>query len=82
MSQQMQPGLMRYASAGAEFIVTFGLVMAAGVVLDKWLGKGPLFTLIGAALGFAGATYRLVRQARAIGKEMQDRDRARKQEPR
>jgi F0F1-type ATP synthase assembly protein I len=72
---------MRYASAGAEFIVTFGLVMAAGVYLDKRLGTGPWFTMIGAALGFAGATWRLVRQARAIGKEMQDRRTAGKGEP-
>jgi F0F1-type ATP synthase assembly protein I len=79
---RQQPGLMRYASAGVEFIATFGILMAAGVFLDKWLGKGPLFTLIGAALGFAGATWRLVRQARAIGKEMQDRHKAGKQEPR
>jgi F0F1-type ATP synthase assembly protein I len=81
MPQQSQPGLMRYASAGVEFIATFGLVMGAGWWLDRRFDKSPLFTLIGAALGFAGATWRLVRQARAIGKEMQDRRTAGKQEP-
>ncbi len=72
---------MRYASAGVEFIVTFGLVMALGVFLDRRLSTGPLCTLIGAALGFAGAMWRLVRQARSIGKEMQDGREARKREP-
>jgi hypothetical protein len=56
--------LMRHASAGLEFIVTFGLPMAGGLWLDGRLGTTPGFMLLGGAAGFALGLYRLVRQAR------------------
>ncbi len=65
MSEQDQsPNLWQYASAGIEFIVTFGALLGGGLLLDRWLGSTPAFTLVGALAGFAGGLYRLVRTGR------------------
>ena len=58
--------LIRYATAGIEFILTFGLVLLGGLMLDRAAGSTPAFTLLGAAAGFAGGLYRLVRRARQL----------------
>ena len=58
-------GAMRMAGIGTEFGVTFALFVVAGVLLDRRSGRRfPVFTLLGAAAGFALAMYRLVQQAR------------------
>ena len=61
-----RPNLWRHASAGLEFIVTFGLLLGAGLLADHWLGSTPLWTLLGAAAGFAAGLQRLLRAARDI----------------
>ena len=56
---------MRMVGIGTEFGVTFALFVLAGVWLDRRSGRSiPVFTLLGAAAGFALAMYRLVQQAR------------------
>ena len=59
---------MRFWTAGVEFAVIIGLITAGGYWLDRWLNTLPLWTLIGLALGFGGALYRLVRQAQMANK--------------
>jgi len=56
----------RYTSAGLEFILTFGLLTAAGWALDRRLGTLPMLTIAGSAGGFALASYRLIRQGLEI----------------
>ena len=68
-----RPGPWRHASAGLEFIVTFGLLLGAGLVADRWLDSVPLWTLLGAAAGFAAGLYRLVRTAREIERGQSDK---------
>jgi F0F1-type ATP synthase assembly protein I len=42
--------------------VVIGVV--AGVLLDKWLGTSPLFTLLGVAVGIGAAMYSIWEVAR------------------
>lgn len=64
---QRRQDMMRLAmTAGLEFIITVGLLIGAGMFLDRRLGTRIWFTILGAVLGFAAALYRLVRQARAV----------------
>ncbi len=63
--------LMRYATAGIEFIITFGLLLFGGLMLDHAIGSEPAFTLVGGCLGFAGGLCRLIRQARQLTKSTQ-----------
>lgn len=55
----IDPEAMRYASIGIEFVVIFGVFVAAGVLADrKWTGS-VMFTIAGAMIGFLAAMYRL-----------------------
>ena len=66
-----RPNLWRYASAGMEFIITFGLLLAGGLLLDRWLKTLPAFTLVGAVAGFAGGMVRLVKTGRDMQRDLQ-----------
>ena len=61
--RQVGPGgdPLRHIGVGVEFIATVGILLAGGLWLDNRFGLSPLFTLIGLALGFAAAMYRLIR---------------------
>lgn len=52
-------GRASVAGIGLEFAVAVALFTLAGWGLDRWLGLLPLFTLIGFALGFSVAFFRL-----------------------
>jgi F0F1-type ATP synthase assembly protein I len=69
-----RPNLMKFAASGMEFILTFGLLLAGGILLDNRLGTMPAFTLVGGALGFSAAMYRLVREARQAQRDEQAAD--------
>ena len=69
-----RPNLWRHASAGLEFIVTFGLLLGAGLLLDRWLGSLPVWTLLGAAAGFGAGLQRLIRTARDIERNQKAAD--------
>jgi F0F1-type ATP synthase assembly protein I len=47
---------------GVQFGLSIFLLTLLGVWLDSRLGTRPLFTIVLLLLGFAGATYSLVRQ--------------------
>lgn len=65
--------MMRYASLGLEFIVTFGLFLAGGIYLDGRFSTKPLLTLIGLATGFGLGLFRMVVELRR--QERRDRER-------
>ncbi len=67
--------IWQYTTLGMEFVITFGVIVAGGYWLDRWLGTLPVWTLIAAGLGFAGAMYRLVRSARQLDRRSQDKER-------
>ena len=66
--------MLRYASVGMEFIAAFGLGVVAGMYLDRRRGGGTLWTLIGAALGFATGMYRIWRVATDYQRRMDRKD--------
>lgn len=51
---------------GLGFTVVSSLLLCigGGVVLDRWLGTVPIFTLVGIALGLATAGYALCELAK------------------
>ncbi len=55
--------LWRYVGVGLEFTLTFGAFLTGGLLIDLHLGTTPGMTVLGAAVGFGAATYRLARQA-------------------
>lgn len=63
-----QPESRSFVSIGVEWtsrIMTLGLEFAlptwGGYALDRWLGTMPLFTLLGAILGFTALMIHLFR---------------------
>ena len=67
--------MMKYLSAGTEFIVIFGLLLWGGLLLDRRLGTLPVFTLIGSIAGFVLGLYRLIKEARQAQKDFEKKDR-------
>lgn len=54
---------VRYAGVGMQYGISIALFAWAGIWLDgKFPNLAPLFTLLGLALGFTGATVSLVYQ--------------------
>jgi F0F1-type ATP synthase assembly protein I len=56
----------RYALVGTEFAAAVAIMVIIGLLVDRWAGTRVVFTLIGAAVGFVAATWRLVQAARNI----------------
>lgn len=44
---------------GFSVVASLIFFIVLGILLDQWLDKSPLFTLIGVALGLVGAGYQL-----------------------
>jgi F0F1-type ATP synthase assembly protein I len=64
--------LLRYATVGLEFFLTFLLFLGAGWLLDQWLLGGKLgFFILGGIIGFAAGFYRITRQGWGILKSAQ-----------
>jgi len=63
---ESQRNLLRYATAGLEFFLTFMIFLAAGFGLDWAIGTRPGFTMLGAIVGFAAGFYRITRQGWGI----------------
>lgn len=52
----------RYAGLGLQLAASIGFFLWLGWMADDRLGTTPLFTIVGAFLGFAGGFYSLYRQ--------------------
>jgi F0F1-type ATP synthase assembly protein I len=52
---------------GCSIVVGLVMMIGGGVLLDRWAGTTPLFTLVGVALGLIAAGYQLVRLANQFG---------------
>ena len=57
--------VITYSSIGIQIGLTVGLGMIAGVYLDRWLGTGPLLTILGLVAGVISGFARLFQ----IGRE-------------
>lgn len=61
---------MRYAGLGFQLAASILLFVFAGQWLDRRLGTGGLFTILGAFLGFGGTMWSLIR---ALKQDEKDR---------
>ena len=52
----------RYMHVGIQFAAVIGAMVALGYWADSRFGTGPLFILLGLALGFGIAFYNLYRE--------------------
>jgi F0F1-type ATP synthase assembly protein I len=76
--------MLRYATVGMEFFLTFMFFLVAGYLLDDYvLGTFPGFSILGAIVGFAAGFYRITRQGWGIlkwaQKEHEQEERRRRQ---
>lgn len=53
------------AGLGFSVVVSLVVFVVLGIVVDKWLDKTPVFTMIGIALGVIAAGYQLWELVRA-----------------
>jgi F0F1-type ATP synthase assembly protein I len=63
--------MLRYATAGLEFFLTFLLFLGAGWLLDRLIKTWPGFFFLGGIIGFAAGFYRITRQGWGILKSAQ-----------
>jgi F0F1-type ATP synthase assembly protein I len=66
--------LGQYSTAGLQFIIPFGLMVALGVWLDLRWHTLPGFTVLGGLLGFAAGVARLRQMARSLRASQRDED--------
>ncbi len=75
MSENESPrNLLRYATAGLEFFLTFMMLLAGGWALDRFAFKVtyPGFTILGAIIGFVAGFIRITRQGWGILKSARE----------
>ena len=58
--------MLRYATAGLEFFLTFVLFLGGGGLLDWLIGTWPGFFFLGGIIGFGAGFYRITRQGWGI----------------
>ena len=67
------PSASEFAGIGLQFAVSILLFVFAGQWLDRRLGTGPVFLILGVFLGAGGAFYSMYRKLIA-SQEAQDKD--------
>lgn len=67
--------MFAYSTLGIEFAVLFGAGVVLGRYADNRTGGGVLWTLVGAAAGFAAGMYRLVQAANQYRRQFERKDR-------
>jgi ATP synthase protein I len=68
------PSASEFAGIGLQFAVSILLFVFAGQWLDRRLGTGPVFLILGVFLGAGGAFYSMYRKLMAAQKA-QDKER-------
>lgn len=58
---RVQWSYLRYAGTGIEFFSTIAVLTLLGTFLDGRFGTSPVLTIVLAFLGFAAATWNLIR---------------------
>lgn len=59
--EHVERSYLRFAGVGIEFIATIVALTLLGMWLDGRFSTSPLFTIVLLLVGFAGATWNLVR---------------------
>jgi F0F1-type ATP synthase assembly protein I len=63
--EEIRKGGMAYAAAFSLF-VTVAVCLGIGWLLDRWLGKSPLFLVIGIIFGSALGLYEFIKITKKI----------------
>jgi ATP synthase protein I len=60
-----------YAIVGAGFQFAFAILLflGGGVLLDRWLGTRPVFTLLGVAIGLGAGLYVFILRVTAASRD-------------
>lgn len=58
-AQQLNRGYSSAMSRGLELTITLLVMVGIGLLLDRFFGTFPIFTIIASVLGFAGTTVKL-----------------------
>lgn len=58
---RVQWSYLRFAGTGVEFFSSIAVLTLLGVFLDGRFGTSPILTLVFALVGFAAATWNLIR---------------------
>jgi len=61
--------LWRLSGIGFELAASILGAMLAGWLLDRWLGTGPMWMLIGAGVGIIGGGYNFIRSAMKMNRQ-------------
>lgn len=59
-------GDQKYMSLGLQAGVSVAFYLGVGLLVDKWLGTMPIFTLVGALLGVVGMFALFMRMNREL----------------
>lgn len=59
--KRVEQSYLRYAGAGVEFFAAIAVLTLLGVWVDGRLGTSPVLTIVGVLIGFAAATWNLIR---------------------
>ena len=64
-----------YAIVGAGFQFAFAILLflGGGLLVDRWLGTRPVFTLLGVAIGLAAGFYAFILRVMAESRRGSDR---------
>ncbi|MEO8945894.1 MAG: AtpZ/AtpI family protein [Gemmatimonadaceae bacterium] len=69
------PSASDFAGIGLQFAVSIVLFVFAGQWLDRRLGTGPVFLILGVFLGAAGSFYSMYRKLMAAQKHQDKAER-------
>ena len=64
--------LMGSAHLGLTVVITVGLMMGAGHLVDTWLHTSPIFAIVGALCGAGAGMYYVVRSVDELQREERD----------
>ena len=60
-------------AAGFQFAFAILLFLGGGLLVDRWLGTRPVFTLLGVAIGLAAGFYAFILRVMAESRRGSDR---------
>jgi ATP synthase protein I len=60
-------------AAGFQFAFAILLFLGGGLLVDRWLGTRPVFTLLGVAIGLAAGFYAFMLRVMAESRRGSDR---------
>jgi len=72
--KRTEQSYLRYAGSGVEFFATIVVLTLLGLWLDGRFGTAPVLTIVFTFLGFAGATYNLIRSVLPPSRPPHERD--------